>query len=120
MIVTKPPTVAAVLALKICKVFQNYQTVSWGFDTEIYVSFIPFIFVLFLVTFGDEVTTLRKYHVIFVVIECIFLSQGRHYDSFPVFTFIRCQLVFDIDFVYILQGKIGKNEKSRKKITQLK
>ena len=60
MIVTKPPTVAAVLALKICKVFQNYQTVSWGFDTEIYVSFIPFIFVLFLVTFGDEVTTILR------------------------------------------------------------
>ena len=29
------------------------------------------------------------------IIECIFLSQGRHYDLFPVFTFIRCRLVFD-------------------------
>ena len=25
-----------------------------------------------------------------------FPSERRHYDSFPVFTFIRCQLVFDI------------------------
>ena len=31
----------------------------------------------------------------FDIIECIFLSQGWHYDSFPVFTFIRCRLVFD-------------------------
>ena len=28
-------------------------------------------------------------------IEFIFLSERRHYDSFPVFTFIRCRLVFD-------------------------
>ena len=41
----------------------------------------------FLVTFGDKVTKIQKYYVI---------------------------------FVYILQGKMGKTEKNRKKITQLK
>ena len=41
----------------------------------------------FLVTFGDEVTKIQKYYVI---------------------------------FAYILQGKMGKTEKNRKKIMQLK
>ena len=46
----------------------------------------PFFRFLFLVTFDNEVTKIRKYYVI---------------------------------FGYILQGKMGKTEKTRKKITQL-
>ena len=38
-------------------------------------------------------TNCRWISLINNLIECIFLSQGRHYDSFQVFTFIRCQLV---------------------------
>jgi hypothetical protein len=55
----------------------------WVFE----VTFVPFIPFWFLVTFGDEVTKVRKFYVI---------------------------------FVYILQGKMGKTEKSETKIMQLK
>ena len=37
----------------------------------------------------------NNWYKLSLLIECIFLSQGRHYDSSPVFTFIRYQLVFD-------------------------
>ena len=61
------------------------------FSEEVYsceLCFVPPIFRFwFLVTFGKEVTKIRKYY---------------------------------ITFVYILQGKMGKMEKTRKKITKLK
>ena len=34
-------------------------------------------------TFGDPIFQEKK---AYKIIECIFLSQGRHYDSFPDFT----------------------------------
>ena len=76
------------------KAFFCKRTLQWLFSRKPFAYKVPwhmfrsshFCF-WFLVTFGNKVTKIRKYYVI---------------------------------FVYILQGKMGKTEKNRKKIRQLK
>ena len=40
------------------------------------------------------------------MIECFFLSERQHYNLFPVFTFIRCQLSVKLVFVICASSKV--------------